>query len=296
MKIGWIGTGVMGQSMAGHLQNAGHKLYIFNRTRSKAENLLGKGARWCDSPVAVAQQAEIVFTIVGFPADVEEIYLGPKGLLSAKGACRLLVDMTTTEPSLARRIAETALEKGLQSLDAPVSGGDVGAKNATLAIMVGGDKGAYDAGLPLFQLMGKNIAHMGAPGSGQHTKMCNQILISGIMISLCESLLYAAKSGLDPQAVIDIVSQGAAGSWSLSNIGPRILKGDYNPGFYVEHFIKDMGIALKEAAAMNLSLPGLALVHQLYLALKAQGHGRLGTQALILALESGTSHLFPNLP
>jgi 3-hydroxyisobutyrate dehydrogenase len=285
MKIGWIGTGVMGQSMAGHLQNGGHELYVFNRTRSKAESLLGKGAHWCDSPAAMTQHAEIVFTIVGFPADVEETYFGPQGLLSAKGATRILIDMTTTEPSLARRIAEVASKNGLESLDAPVSGGDVGARNATLAIMVGGEKATYDAVLPLFQLMGKNIAYMGLAGSGHHTKMCNQILISGIMVSVCESLLYAAKTGLDPQAVIDIVSKGAAGSWALSNLGPRILKGDYDPGFYVEHFIKDMGIALKEAAAMNLSLPGLALVHQLYLAVQAQGHSRLGTQSLILALQ-----------
>jgi 3-hydroxyisobutyrate dehydrogenase len=285
VKIGWIGTGVMGRSMAGHLQDSGHELYVYNRTKTKADSLLDKGAHWCDSPAAAAQDPEIVFTMVGFPADVEQTYFGPGGLLSAKGACRILVDMTTTEPSLARRIAQTASNEGLESLDAPVSGGDVGARNASLAIMVGGDKAVYDEVFPLFQVMGRNIAYMGLSGSGQHTKMCNQILVSGLMISVCESLLYAAKAELDPQAVIDIVSQGAAASWTITNLGPRILAGDYNPGFYVEHFIKDMGIALKEAATMNLSLPGLALVHQLYLAVKAEGHGRLGTQALMLALK-----------
>lgn len=286
MKIGWIGTGVMGQSMAGHLQARGHELYLYNRTKSKSESLLAKGALWCDSPAAVTQYADIIFTMVGFPADVEETYFGPQGLFSSQNACRILVDMTTTEPSLARKIAQAATAMGLESLDAPVSGGDVGAKNAVLAIMAGGNRKTFDIVLPLFEAMGTSIAFMGGPGSGQHTKMCNQILISGLMISMCESLLYASKAGLDPQAVIDIVSQGAAGSWTIRNMGPRILKGDFNPGFYVEHFIKDMGIALKEAAAMHLSLPGLGLVHQLYLAVQAQGHGRMGTQSLMLALKN----------
>jgi 3-hydroxyisobutyrate dehydrogenase len=286
MTIGWIGTGVMGKSMAGHLQTAGHELYVFNRTRSKAEQLLEKGAQWCDSPSDVAKKAEIVFTIVGFPKDVEETYLGERGVLSVSGPCRIVVDMTTSEPGLAKTIAQAASEKGISSLDAPVSGGDIGAKNAALAIMVGGNKKAFDEVLPLFELMGKNIAYMGEAGAGQHTKMCNQILIAGTMIGVCESLLYASKVGLDQQAVIDIIGQGAAGSWSINNLGPRIVKGNYDPGFFVEHFIKDMGIALKEAAAVNLSLPGLALVHQLYIALQAQGHGRAGTQALMLALKT----------
>lgn len=285
MKIGWIGTGVMGQSMAGHLQARNHELYIYNRTKAKAETLLSQGACWCESPAAMTQHAEIIFTMVGFPADVEETYFGPQGILNGTNECRILVDMTTTEPRLARKIACAAAENGIEALDAPVSGGDIGARNANLAIMVGGNRKTYDTVLPLFELMGKNISFLGDAGAGQHTKMCNQILISGLMISMCESLLYAAKAGLDPQAVIDIVSKGAAGSWTISNMGPRILKGDFNPGFYVEHFIKDMGIALKEAAAMNISLPGLALVHQFYLAVQAQGHGRLGTQALMLALK-----------
>ena len=286
MKIGWIGTGVMGKSMARHLQAAGHELYIFNRTKEKAAGLLEKGAQWCESPAEVAQQAEIIFTIVGFPVDVESTYLGDTGILSVDGPCRILVDMTTGEPGMAKHIAETAAAKGIAGLDAPVSGGDIGARNAKLAIVVGGDKAAFDEVLPLFQLMGENIAYMGPAGAGQHTKMCNQTLIAGTMIGVCESLLYAARVGLDQQAVIDIIGKGAAGSWSINNMGPRIVKGDYNPGFYVEHFIKDMGIALKEAAAANLSLPGLALAHQLYMAVKAQGHGRLGTQALMLALKT----------
>lgn len=285
MNIGWIGTGVMGQSMAGHLAQGGHRLRVHNRTRAKAAPLVERGARWCDSPAAVAEGSDVVFTMVGFPADVEEVYFGPRGLFAAPGRLPVLVDMTTTEPALARRIAAEAARRGGASLDAPVSGGDVGARSATLAIMAGGDRGAYDTVLPLFELMGKTVAHLGPAGSGQHTKMCNQILVSGLMISMCEALLYASRAGLDRQAVIDIVSRGAAGSWTITNLGPRILRRDYDPGFFVEHFIKDMGIALKEAAAMNLALPGLALVHQLYLAVQAQGHGRLGTQALMLALE-----------
>ena len=286
MKIGWIGTGVMGRSMVGHLQAAGHDVCVFNRTKGKADELITKGARWCDSPAEVAKQSEIVFTIVGFPTDVEATYLGEVGGLSVDGPCRIVVDMTTSEPGLAKKIAQAATAKGIASLDAPISEGDIGARNAKLAIMVGGDKAAFDKVLPLFQLMGENIAYMGEAGAGQHTKMCNQILVAGSMIGVCESLLYASKVGLDQQAVIDIVEKGAAGSWSISNMGPRIVQGNFDPGFYVEHFIKDMEIALKEAAAVNLSLPGLALVYQLYMAVKAQGKGRLGTQALMLALQT----------
>jgi 3-hydroxyisobutyrate dehydrogenase len=286
MKIGWIGTGVMGAAMAGHVQAAGHDLYVFNRTKSKAERLLKGGARSCESPAQVAASSEIVFTIVAFPADVEEVYLGEGGILSAQGPCRVVVDMTTSRPSLAQMIAETTAKQGIDSLDAPVSGGDIGARDGTLAIMVGGDKGVFDAVLPLFQLMGKNISYMGGVGAGQHTKMCNQILVAGTMIGTCESLLYGAKAGLDQQSVIDIIGKGAASCWSINNLGPRIVRGNYEPGFIVDHFIKDMGIALQEAAAVGLSLPGLALVHQLYLAVQAQGHGRSGTHALMLALKT----------
>jgi 3-hydroxyisobutyrate dehydrogenase len=285
MKIGWIGTGVMGSSMAGHLQNDGHELFIYNRTKQKAEGLINKGAHWCETPDIAAQKAEIVFTIVGYPKDVEEVYLGTQGLLAIKSSCKIVVDMSTSRPSLAQRIAAEAEKKGIQSLDAPVSGGDIGARNAALAIMVGGKKEAFEQVMPLFKLMGQNIALMGGPGAGQHTKMSNQILIAGTMIGVCECLLYAVKEGLDQQAVIDIIGKGAAGSWSINNLGPRIVKGDFNPGFFVEHFIKDMEIALAEAASAGLSLPGLALVHQLYVALKAQGDGRCGTQALYKVLQ-----------
>ena len=240
MKIGWIGTGVMGASMAGHLQVAGHELYIFNRTRGKAEPLLKNGANWCESPAEVAANSEIVFTIVALPVDVEEVYMGERGILSVEGPCRVVVDMTTSRPSLAQTIARAAEKRGIDSLDAPVSGGDIGARNATLAIMVGGDKEAFDAVLPLFQSMGQNISYMGGPGAGQHTKMCNQILVAGTMIGVCESLLYAAKVGLDQQSVINIIGKGAASCWAINNLGPRMVRGNYEPGFFVEYFIKDM--------------------------------------------------------
>jgi len=286
MKIGWIGTGVMGAAMAGHLQKAGHELFVYNRTREKTSDLVAKGAHWVASPAEVAAQSEIVFTIVGFPKDVEEVYLGDKGVFAATGSCRVVVDMTTSTPSLAKRLQVAAEKKGMKSLDAPVSGGDIGAREGNLAIMVGGRKEVFDEVLPLLEAFGSRISYMGEAGAGQHTKMANQILIAGTMIGVCESLLYAERQGLDQQEVIDIIGKGAAGSWSINNLGPRIVKGDYKSGFFVEHFVKDMGIALEEAAALNLSLPGLALANQLYLAVKAHGHGRSATQALILALKA----------
>jgi 3-hydroxyisobutyrate dehydrogenase len=286
MKIGWIGTGVMGASMAGHLQRAGHDISVFTRSKKRAQALLDHGATWYDSPALVASNSEIVFSIVGHPEDVRDIFMGETGILHPEASCKIIVDMTTSQPSLARIIYEEAAKLGIESLDAPVSGGDVGAKEAKLAIMVGGKKDVYDTVLPLFKIMGKNISYMGDAGSGQHTKMANQILVAGTMIGVCEALLYAHRQGLDMQQVIDIVETGAAGSWSISNLGPRIVKGNFDPGFFVEHFIKDMGIALKEAEEIGVSLPGLALVQQLYLAVKAQGHGRSGTHALFLALES----------
>jgi len=286
MNIGWIGTGVMGTSMAGHLQKAGHTLSVFSRTRKKAEVLIEKGAQWVDSPAEAAAHADIVFTIVGFPEDVREVYLGEKGILSGEPACRIVVDMTSSQPSLAATLFHAAGKKGIEALDAPVSGGDIGARDAKLAIMVGGERRTFLKVLPLFQLMGPTISYMGGPGSGQHTKACNQILVAGNMIGACEALLYASRQGLDMQQVIDIVEKGAAGSWSISNLGPRIVRDDYGPGFFVEHFIKDMGIALEESAAVGLALPGLALVQQLYIAVKAQGHGRSGTQALFLGLQA----------
>ena len=285
-KIGWIGTGVMGASMAGHLQKAGHDMSVFTRSKQRAQKLLENGATWYDSPAEVASKSEIVFSIVGHPEDVRDIFMGATGILHPKATCKIIVDMTTSQPSLARIIYEEAAKLGIESLDAPVSGGDVGAKEAKLAIMVGGKKDIYETVLPLFEIMGKNISYMGDAGSGQHTKMANQILVAGTMIGVCEALLYAHRQGLDMQQVIDIVETGAAGSWSISNLGPRIVKGNFDPGFFVEHFIKDMGIALKEAEEIGLSLPGLALVQQLYLAVKAQGHGRSGTHALFLALSS----------
>ena len=286
MKIGWIGTGVMGKPMAGHVQAAGHDLYVYNRTKARAEELLKKGATWCDSPAQVAGKSEILFSIVGLPIDVEETYLGKHGVLSVKGPCRIIVDMTTSRPSLAQTIGQEAAKNGMESLDAPVSGGDIGARDATLAIMVGGKKEVFEKVFPLFELMGKNISYMGPAGAGQHTKTCNQILVAGTMIGVCESLLYAVKLGLDQQAVIDIIGKGAAGSWAISNLGPRLVRGDFKTGFLVRHFIKDMGIALQESAAVSLSLPGLALVQQLYVAVMAQGHHECTTQALYLALKS----------
>ncbi|HUG90800.1 MAG TPA: NAD(P)-dependent oxidoreductase [Planctomycetaceae bacterium] len=283
-KIGWIGTGVMGSSMAGHLIDAGFQTTVFNRTRARAEGLLAKGARWADSPRAVAEASNVVFTIVGFPDDVREVILGADGVLAGSQAGHVIVDMTTSDPSLAVEISEAARAKGVAAIDAPVSGGDVGAKNATLSIMIGGDKAVVEALGPCWQAMGKTIVHQGGPGAGQHTKMVNQILIATNMIGVCEALLYGYKAGLDLETVLQSVGSGAAGSWSLSNLGPRIMKNNFDPGFFVEHFIKDMGIALAESKKMGLALPGLALAHQLYLAVKSQGHGRAGTHALMLAL------------
>jgi len=283
-RIGWIGTGVMGLSMCGHLVDAGHPATVFNRTRAKAEPLLARGAEWADSPRAVAEASDVVFTIVGYPADVRRVYLDQDGVIAGLSTGKIAVDMTTTSPSLSVEIAAAAEKVGAHALDAPVSGGDVGAKNAALSIMVGGDATAFEAVLPLFRRMGRIITRQGAAGAGQHTKMCNQIVIAGTMIGVCESLLYAVRAGLDPRAMLGAISQGAAGCWTIDNLAPRILKGDYAPGFMIDHFIKDMGIALEEAARMGLTLPGLALVRELYERCASQGHGRDGTQALYLAL------------
>ena len=283
-KIGWIGTGVMGNAMCGHLLAAGCQVAVFNRTRSKAENLVERGARWCDSPRAVSDTSDVVFSMVGFPNDVEQVLLGDQGVLATAKPGLVLVDMTTSSPELARRIDAAAKAQGVAALDAPVSGGDVGAREATLAIMVGGDQAVYAQILPLFQLLGKNIAHMGAAGAGQHTKMCNQILIAGTMIGTVEALLYAQRMGMDQHAVIDVIGQGAASSWTINNLGRRIAKGDFDPGFYIKHYVKDMGIALDEARRANLSLPGLGLVYQFYLAAKALDLENLGTQALYKVL------------
>ena len=291
IKIGWVGTGVMGRWMCQHVIDLGYTATIFTRTKSKADPLLKAGATWAGSPAEVAESSDIIFTIVGFPEDVRQVYLGENGILTTAKSGSIVVDMTTTEPSLAIEIHQAARAKGVSSIDAPVSGGDVGAREARLAIMIGGDQEAVDAIHPLFEAMGQNIVYQGEAGSGQHTKMCNQITISGTMIGVCEALLYGAKAGLDLEIMLSTISKGAAGCWSLDNLAPRVLKRNFDPGFFVEHFIKDMGIALDEAKRMGISLPGLSLVHQLYLATQAQGHGRLGTHALMLALEklSGVS-------
>lgn len=284
-KIGWIGTGVMGASMCMRLVDKGYGGIVYNRTRGKAKGLIEKGAVWAKTPAEVAQQADVIFTIVGFPDDVRRVYFGEKGIFTGLKKGSILVDMTTTEPSLAEEIYKRAKEAGCSAIDAPVSGGDVGARSGALSIMVGGDKKTVDAVIPLFKLMGKNVVYQGRAGLGQHTKMCNQIMAAALMIGMCETLLYGYKAGLNLETMLKSVGRGAAASWMLDNLAPRVLKRDFSPGFYVDHFIKDMGIALKEAERMNLSLPGLSLVHQLYIATKAEGHGRKGTQALLLALE-----------
>ena len=283
-RIGWIGTGVMGRSMCGHLIDAGYRTTLFNRSAGKADALVAKGATIVHSPLEVAKASDVVFTIVGFPDDVESVILGESGVLAGASPGMTIIDMTTSRPSLAEKIAAKAAEQGVAAIDAPVSGGDTGARNAALSIMIGGEAEAIERVDPLFRLMGKTIVHQGGPGRGQHTKMVNQTLIASGMIAVCEALLYASKVGLDLPTVLQSVSSGAAGSWSLSNLAPRMINGDFDPGFFVEHFIKDMGIALEEAAAMHLALPGLALAHQLYQAVAAQGHSRNGTQALVLAL------------
>ncbi|TWU60059.1 2-hydroxy-3-oxopropionate reductase [Rubripirellula tenax] len=284
-RIGWIGTGVMGRSMCGHLIAAGYRATVFNRSPEKASDLVDAGATLVRSPREVAAASDVVFTIVGFPSDVESVILGDDGVLAGANEGTVIVDMTTSKPSLAVEIARRAAEQGVHSIDAPVSGGDMGARNAALSIMIGGEAAAVQAIDPLLQLMGKTIVHQGPAGSGQHTKMVNQTLIASGMVAVCEGLLYAEKVGLDVETVLKSVSSGAAGSWSLTNLAPRMVGGDFAPGFYVEHFIKDMGIALEEAARMHLSLPGLALAHQLYQAVAAQGHAKSGTQALLLALK-----------
>lgn len=292
LSIGWIGTGVIGGSCASRLLDASYPVVVYTRTKAKAEKLIAAGADWAPDPYELAKRCGLVFSTVGYPYDVEEIFFGDSGIynawkdspLDANGLPKIFVDMTTSSPAIAQKIDKAARGAGFASLDAPVSGGDVGAKNGTLSIMVGGEQEIFERVTPILANLGTNLRLMGASGAGQRTKMANQILIAGGMIGVCEALLYAYRAGLDLEDVMAAVSQGAAGSWSLTNYGPRILHGDFQPGFYVEHFVKDMGIALDDAQAMNLSLPGLALVKQLYVALIAQGGKRKGTQALVQAL------------
>jgi len=282
--------------MCGHVLEAGYAVNVFNRTRERAEPLVARGARWCETPAAAAADAAFVFTIVGYPADVREVYLGEHGVLATVAAGTLVADLTTSEPSLARAIHEAAAQRGVAALDAPVSGGDVGAREATLVIMVGGETEAFQRALPLLEVMGRTIVHQGGAGAGQHAKMVNQIAISSGMIGVCEALLYAHRAGLDLETVLGTISGGAAGSWSLSNYAPRALRGDFAPGFKVDHFIKDLGIALEEARRMDLALPGLALAEQLYVATRARGLGQRGTHSLLLTLADLSQERWPADP
>lgn len=285
MKVGFIGTGVMGNSLVKHLLEGGHEVSIYTRTASKADNLLESGAVWKDSPKALAMDAEVIFTMVGYPADVEEIYFGENGLIENAEKGTVLIDLTTSKPELARKIYNDSLQKGLASLDAPVSGGDVGARNGLLSIMVGGEEAAFKQVQPLLDLFGGNIVHQGPAGAGQHTKMCNQINIAANMMGVSESLIYALKAGLDPETVLLSISSGAAGSWSLSNLAPKMISRNFEPGFYIKHFIKDMKIAAEEAELMGLELPALRLSLELFENLEDKGYGDKGTQALIVQYE-----------
>ena len=278
--IGFIGTGVMGRSMAGHLAAAGHTLEVHNRTKAKAQSLLDAGAHWHDSAAGVARKADVVITMLGFPRDVEETYFGDKGIIERARAGALLIDMTTSRPLLAQRIATATTARGLQALDAPVSGGDVGAREARLVIMAGGEQAAFDRALPILQLLGQNISLLGAAGSGQHCKMANQIAVAVGMVAWCEALAYARKAGLDPSAVHASISGGAAGSWAMTNLAPRALGANFAPGFYVKHILKDIRIAVESAEEMKLELPGMQCAKTLYERVAAAGWEDSGTQAL----------------
>ncbi len=283
-RVGWIGTGVMGRSMCSHLLKAGYKTSVFNRSAEKLNDLVHLGAVACSSPREVASKSDVVFSMVGYPSDVEEVLLGEQGALAGLNPGGIIVDMTTSRPGLAVRIAAEALAKGVIALDGPVSGGDIGAREARLSIMVGGDQKAFDALIPLWKVMGTTYVFQGPAGCGQHTKMVNQILIASGMVGLCEAILYAKQAGLDPELVLKSVSSGAAGSWSLSNLTPRILKRDFAPGFFVDHIVKDLSIAIEEAEKLGLQLPGLNNAKKVYEFLQTMGNGSSGTQALILAM------------
>ncbi len=285
-RLGWIGTGVMGASMCARLLDAGFAVTLTTRTPAKADAVLARGGVWADSPAAVAGASDIVFTMLGYPNEVEQVVLGPGGVLDALAPGSVLVDMTSSKPSLAGQIAARASELDVHAVDAPVSGGDVGAREGTLSIMVGGDTSVVTALRPCFDALGTTVVHQGGAGAGQHTKLVNQILVAGNIVAVCEALLYASRAGLDVPSVLTSVSSGAAASWAVTNLAPRIVAGDFAPGFFVDHFVKDMTIVLEESARLQLAIPGLSLAHQLYVALQAQGHGRDGTQSLILALEA----------
>lgn len=280
-RIGFIGLGIMGHSMAGHLLAAGHPLRVYNRTRASAQPLVDAGAVWCDTPADVAAGCDVVITIVGYPRDVEQVWLGSDGIL-AKARNALLIDMTTSSPELAQRLAREAQQRGCRALDAPVSGGDLGAREAKLSIMVGGEAAAFQEALPVLQRLGKTIVHAGPAGSGQHTKMCNQVVIASTIMGVTEGLAYARRAGLDLDVVLQCISGGAAGSFQLNVMGPKIIKRDFAPGFMIEHFLKDLSIALAEADRMGLQLPGASQARKLYAQLVDEGHARDGTQALAL--------------
>lgn len=281
MKIAFIGTGVMGTGIINNLLRANKEVHIYTRTKERAQPLVERGAVWHATAASAASVADVIFTMVGYPKDVEEVYFGEAGIFEAAQNGKIVVDMTTSQPALAIKISEHAKKLGMSALDAPVSGGDIGAQNGTLSIMVGGEKATYDFVVPLFQLIGQNIVYQGEAGSGQHTKMCNQIAIATNMIGVCEAIAYGRQAGLSMENVLASISSGAAGSWSLTNLAPRMLEGDREPGFYIMHIIKDMGIALEEAARMDIQLPGLALAKSMYDELSAKGYDLKGTQALI---------------
>lgn len=282
-RIAFIGTGVMGSSIVKHLLNNGHEVTVYTRTKEKAAPLVALGANWASSPAEAFANKDIAFTMVGYPTDVEEVYFGENGLFQTAKSGSVVIDMTTSEPSLAKRIYAYAKEKGVDALDAPVSGGDIGAQNGTLSIMIGGDLESFNKVSPVLQHFGENIVYQGEAGAGQHAKMCNQIVIASGMIGICESLGYGLKAGLDLQTVLKSISSGAAGSWALSNLAPRMVVEDYAPGFYIKHIVKDLKIALDESEKMGISLPGLALAYEMYDKLIEAGYGEEGTQALIKA-------------
>ena len=278
--IGFVGTGVMGNSMAKNLLAKGFSVFVYNRTKQKAEELLSLGAKWANTPKEVAEKATIIITIVGYPSDVEEVYLGGNGILLNAKEGSYTIDMTTSTPSLAKKLFQEGKKRGIYVIDAPVSGGDIGAKEGKLSIMVGGEEAAFEALAPVFETLGTNIVYQGEAGAGQHTKMCNQIAIASNMIGVCEAIVYAKKAGLNPDTVLKSISTGAASSFSLSNLAPRMIKGDFEPGFYIKHFIKDMRIALEEAKLMGMDTPGLQLAENLYSRLSKLGEDESGTQAL----------------
>ena len=280
-KIGFIGVGVMGKSMVRNLMKHGYELTIYSRTKAKCLDVIEEGAVWCDDIRSCAAGQDVIITMVGYPKDVEEVYFGEGGIIASAKKGAYLIDMTTTSPKLSARIYNDAKRKSVFALDAPVSGGDTGAKNGTLSIMVGGDKEAFDACHPIFEAMGTNIVYEGPAGCGQHTKMANQIALSGVVASVCEAIAYAQKVGLDVPTMLSSIRAGAAGSWQMDNTAPRMLQGDFDPGFFVKHYIKDMRIATEEADEVGLKLPVLADVLAMYQQLDEEGMGDLGTQALI---------------